>query len=298
MTAKKQLFSEEERGRVTLYPEHDFIPVVEPDPPFVRVPHPNDKFLTNNFTPVFETATCPFCKSKVKRTDLGCRAWVSEMQSALKEWCVITEQGDVTLYVCPTCSWWAVLQTALGRQVIEEKNYMSLIDLVSVHWAKMMSFDVADATAPLESLRTYLTQGGGVNDTTSPGYLIDIIQSCFREFYSCDIVRVGEAVTDPYDTFLISAEKPLLVRVNRERTPDTDDVQVIHDVLGVLVAEGEFNGLLVSLTKRISDDRERIAMLPVILSEEITIPLNHYEPVLEMVKRPLSGPTKPWDTIW
>jgi hypothetical protein len=298
MTANTQLFSEEERGRVLLYPEYDFIPVVEPDPPFVRVPPLNDQFLTNHFTPVFETTTCPFCKSKVQRTVLGCRAWVPKMQSALKEWSVKTEEGDVTLYICPACSWWAVLQTALGRQVIKEKNYMSLIDLVSVHWAKMKSLDVAAATAPLESLRAHLAKSTDVNSNTSQSHLVDILQSCFREFYSCDIVQVGEAATDPYDTFVISAEKPLIVRVNRKKTADADDLQIIHDVLGVQVAGSEFNGLRVSHTKRISDNLEQTAMLPVILNEGITIPLQNYAPVLELVKSPVDASTKPWDTIW
>jgi hypothetical protein len=298
MTATKQLLSKEEKSRISLYPEHDFIPFLEPDPPYVRIPPQNEKFLARYFTPVFDTHTCPFCRSKVQQNSLGSRTWVSKMQAVFKEWRVISERGDARLYVCPSCSWWAVLQTDLGRQVIEEKNYACLIDLVVVYWAKMKTFEVAANEASLAYLRTFLAQNTNEISQNSPNQLVDVIQSCFGGFFDCQVTQVGEAITDPYETFLVKAEKPLLIRIKRKDLANHDGVQVIHDVLGVMLVENEFTGLLVGLANRFSEDLERTAMLPVIQEEGITIPLTDYEAVLEIVKRPIHDSAKPWDMIW
>lgn len=273
----------------TWYARYDFFGMYEVDPPWKRRPEENDRFFFANYIPMRDQGICPYCKGKIDQGSIGVRSWPGIMQAFIDHLEIQSTHCDAFLSHCGVCGWWCAFQMST------EDLHSMLFDLIAANWAKIKVFDLTGSEAPLQQLRDALS-GQRINLSGFPTIkLTDMITSCFRSHFPCEIIQVGEAGKDPFDTFLVNADKPLLLCVNKQNPNSETSVQVVHELLGLYRSNNRYNAMLVSTEKRFET---KGVILPVIKSAGISISLTSAEAVLGMLQRAGENASEPWETIW
>lgn len=287
-----------QNNKIICYAEYDFIPEFEPDPPWMRLPKQNHAFLIENLVPLVKEEKCPYCGTKIDCNLLKDQEWPSRMKPMIEDWEVSSQICNAYLYHCKSCGWWSVLQEDTASY--HHDSYSSLIDLVSVHWAKIKEFDVRDLETPINNLQAYLAKEPEKVDQLSDEHLTEVLASCFREFFACEVLHIGGLGKDAIDTFLINADKPTLILVKRREAGTTGSVQAIHELLGVRIVENHYNGIVVS-TAATRFSNLALTEWPVIIDKGFTISLYNYDALfnsLKILKEVKEDAYKPWEDIW
>lgn len=278
---------------VDFFSESDFIVTLEYDVPSWKFPQKNDEFLRTSLMPLYQNPACPFCTHAIQRQRAKDRPATIDFKTLLEDKGAFTTGPELPVtdtHICSNCGWWLVYQNFFNS---------NLDAADAVHWAKRKSFDIRKADAPLQHLRDYLSKNPTKLFDVSPRALELLLADCLGDVFDCEARHVGGPGDKGIDIVLIIADEPVIVQVKRRSTPDfVEGVRVVRELLGTLLSEEVYQGIVISTANRFSKEAVRNAELPVIQSKGYSVSLYDYQTVLDIIRAGRRVDFSPWDSLW
>jgi restriction system protein len=294
------LETRETGSNVQFYVESDFITTVEHDPPWHRSPKKNHEFLSSMLSPLYKGQGCHFCKRQLTKEQAKDGSYTHAFSLIADKLGITRLQSlDTDIFRCQHCGWWAVHQDIMGRYISETENYTSLVFASGVHWSKIREFEISSVDIPIQHLRDYLRQHPDKLYDISPRAFELLLTDCLRDFFDCEAIHVGGPGDKGIDIILVVSDNPILVQVKRREKPDSvESVRVVREVLGTLLLESQYHGMIISTAKRFSREAVRAATLPVITSKGFKVTLYDYQTVLNIISAGRKTTYAPWGDLW
>ena len=283
------------------YPERlqyfasDMISYVELDCPSPAIPEQNERLVNRLFKRHVRKRACPYCRSHLAvDTDyIRGKSWTTHTMCLYAS--IYGERNHKTpqfhaFMTCGNCGWWSFYEGGFYF----ERDYVSCL-----HWGKMCVFNVSDVTAPVEALRKYISRKPTILYDIHPTSLERIVASCFSDFFNCEAVHVGGPGDRGVDVILVDGDKPTIVQVKRRCKPKSvESVSTIRELLGILLVQGRYSGIVVSTANRFSKAALLEANIPVIRNMGYRVTLYNYDALVEVVRRTSPKTPKPWECLW
>jgi hypothetical protein len=240
--------------------------------------HHDDRWVLLPWTPFDEYVrslkgtVCLYCASGLETTII------------LKE---IRQQLEVRS--CYDCGWWSIFREAVGGQDNVGLTF-------SVADAKV--FDVGDIEAPLESLRRYLGRNPRDLAEINPTSFERLVQDCLEdEFAPCEVAHLGGTGDGGIDLKLIqSDQEPILIQVKRHADlSSVEGLNVIRELNGVLLREGQARGMVVTTAARFARGAPRETTIKTAdLAGRYEMQLRAFDDVVSMLQVPMRKTPRPW----
>ena len=282
------------------YHEYDFIPELEPDPPWKRIPQAHHRFLGGNLPRVIKKHQCPYCDAQLTERDLGKRKRPKNMQSLLNDWGHSGSQDcDTDLYLCPACGWWAVLQEEMTTCAARDGG-SCLLAAVSVHWAKIKAFNLAHFDTPLRHLQAELAARSAMFQHRSGSYLAELMTAFLRNFFPCELRHLGRSQQDGGDTFLLNAGSPAVIRITRKDVAAGKGIELLSNIFGFALRENRYLGLVASYLERDFRGWKYQINAPAIVRDPFHLfSLDNYDALIHVLRLDVKTQIyQPWERIW
>lgn len=282
------------RGKFLSFEEWDSIPTVYGSyaPGIFRANH---AYTTEVLTLAYEQQLCPLCNEVVEHSskDTLTNASWSFCRYGLA---VIAENWNSTLIRCTSCGWWSVIDVIKGF-CREEGADIRGVDLL--HVAKLKTFHISDMEAPLLELRKYLSGHPEQLRVIAPKALERLMRDCLSEHFECEAQHVGGPGDDGVDILLIHKAEPVLVQVKRREHPSSaESVRTVRELLGALLTEGAYRGIVISTAQRFSRAAIRATTVPTIIRKGYSVTLYNYDDVLALLPSRVQQASHPSDVLW
>jgi restriction system protein len=185
--------------------------------------------------------TCPFCKIETERVH-------EDAQNIYPDWLdggLFSAREHVMQ--CKKCGWWRLRCDKLTTGEIEAQS-------VEVSSAILKSYDLSSKEIPIDILRDYLRTHSEDVIHIHDGRMERLVQSVFREHFSCDVEHVGKSHDGGIDLILINADSPTVVQVKRRKSLDhIESVSGIREFLGATILGKSKNCIYVSTSGKFSE---------------------------------------------
>lgn len=184
---------------------------------------------------------CPFCKihTQVVHRDhqLTYPDWLDGGEFDIQE----------NVKQCNNCGWWRIRCDKVTTVGIDARSF-------AMESAILKSYDLSSKQVPIEALRKHLA--GSFDDVIHihDRNMEKLVQSVFREHYSCDVEHVGRSHDGGIDLILVNADSPTVVQVKRRKSLDhIEGVAGIREFLGATILQNGKNCIYVSTSKKFSE---------------------------------------------
>ncbi len=186
-------------------------------PPRIEEPH---------VVKLLETRQCPHCKMAL--LDL---MW----------WCDGATQVSISLdthsWVCDSCGFWLHERESLTDEVASH----------SVHVSTLRTFDLSEKYAPQEAVMSWLQRHPSDVSRVHHRKLELVVQDILREHFDCEFMLTAETRDGGADLIAFDSDGgQILVEVKGFAPGRKVGVEFVRSLVGVLVRENAFRGLLVS----------------------------------------------------
>ncbi|WNF58516.1 restriction endonuclease [Pseudomonas sp. SG20052] len=168
---------------------------------------------------------CPFCKihTQVVHTDhqLTYPDWLDGGEFDIQE----------NVKQCSNCGWWRIRCDKVTTVGIDARSF-------AMESAILKSYELSSKQVPIEVLRKHLA--GSFDDVIHihDRNMEKLVQSVFREHYSCDVEHVGKSHDGGIDLILVNADSPIVVQVKRRKSLDhIEGVAGVREFLGATVLQ-------------------------------------------------------------
>jgi len=188
--------------------------------------------------------------------------------------------------ICLNCGFWsAETQTDKDRGPMDRWFYHRFGSAV----AKRFPIDLPDP--PMQELRTFLRNSPTALRNLHPTAFEKLVVECFRSNWKpVEAVHVGRPADGGVDAVLVMADNQRwLIQCKCRRSKSAvEDVQVVRNLLGVLLAERELRGVVVSTADHFSYHAQRLSCLPHLVEKGYEIKLIDYGILKELIQTDLS----------
>jgi hypothetical protein len=240
--------------------------------------------------PLYKKPACHYCKHQLNRRTIDAIPPTNDFKS-LADKSIFSHKASVTtdFFTCAQCGWWVVHQ-----------DFISGTDLADgVHWAKLKQFDIRKADVPIQHLRDYISKNPYKIYDISPQSFEKLLVDCLRDFFDCEARHVGGPGDGGIDIILVISDEPILVQVKRRSSPQAvESVRIVREILGTLLSENVYQGIIISTANRFSKEAIRNVELPVIKSKGYKVSLYDYQTVLKIITSDRKTAFTPWSALW
>lgn len=237
------------------------------------------EFFETQVAYVYQTAKCPYCGNSV----------ILEILS--KEFKLISKSDDHILFHCLMCNWWGLHWWKITRDF-----YRDVISDNFALWGKIKEFDVSDMSAPIDALRHYLASKPDLLYSVNPYNFEKLIASCFSDYFDCEARHVGGLGDGGVDIVLLDKDDPILIQVKRRQNAEyVEEVKTVRELLGVLLMENSYRGMVVTTANRFSKAAKNAATRPRLVDFGYKIELYDYDLVLSVINRVADKTPNPWE---
>ncbi|MFZ1415873.1 MAG: restriction endonuclease [Defluviicoccus sp.] len=227
---------------------------------------------------VYQTKRCPYCGKLVRQKKLS------------NDFRALNKSDNNTLYQCLTCTWWGLhwYKSTIEDGTPFEDNYAL--------WGKIKEFDVSDMSMPIDALRHYLTLKPDLLYNVNPHAFEKLIASCFSDYFDCEARHVGGPGDGGIDVILLDKDNPTLIQVKRRQSAEhVEEVKTIRELLGVLLLENAYRGMVVTTANRFSKAAKNALSRPQLIDFGYKIELYDYDSVLSVLNCVADKNPRPWE---
>jgi len=157
--------------------------------------------------------------------------------------------------ICGTCGWWIVEEISSGCEFTFMAGYMK----TSGAAAELRKLSVPDISAPLETVRSYLTAKYDSRHQIHPRIFEEVVGSVFRDLgYQS---RVTNYSGDDGIDVILDGPSDQLVGIQVKRYKNSIGVEQIRSLAGAMVLGGMTKGIFVttsSFQSGVSDTADRL----------------------------------------
>lgn len=235
-------------------------------------------FFNEQVAYVHQTKKCPYCGKTIREERLH------------EEFRLLSGSDDHVLYQCLACNWWGLRWSKFSiiNRTPNDDNYAL--------WGKIREFDVSDMSAPIDALRHYLTSKPELLYRVNPHSFEKLIASCFSDYFDCEARHVGGPGDGGIDVVLLDKDNPILIQVKRRQKPGhVEGVQTIRELLGVLLLENNYRGIVVTTANRFSKASKDAVSRPQLVDFGYKVELYDYDSVLSVINHVADQNPKPWE---
>jgi restriction endonuclease Mrr len=122
-----------------------------------------------------------------------------------------------------------------------------------------------------------------------------LVQSVFREHYSCDVEHVGRSHDGGIDLILVNADSPTVVQVKRRKSLDhIEGVAGIREFLGATILQNGKNCIYVSTSKKFSEPAIEAAQQAIKVGAVESYELFDFDRFCDVLKLTTEVDPAPW----
>ncbi|WP_081673790.1 restriction endonuclease [Pseudomonas cremoricolorata] len=225
---------------------------------------------------------CPFCK--IQTQIVHC-----DYQLTYPEWLEGGEfdiQEDVKQ--CGNCGWWRLRCDKVTTVGIEARSFV-------MESAILKSYDLSSRYVPIEAIRKYLVENFGDVIHIHDRNMERLVQSVFREYFTCDVEHVGRSHDGGIDLILVNSDRPTVVQVKRRKSLDhVEGVSGVREFLGAAVLKKSRNCIYVSTSRKFSDPAIEAAQQAIKVGSVQSYELYDFDRFCDILKLTTSIDHAPW----
>lgn len=208
------------------------------------------KSVDRNIDLFAEETECPFCKA----SDLS--AIYTKTKRDAPEWLWGSFDEYETVYRCEKCGWWQYRYDNSSDAIVDGIR-ASDIRIVS---AVLRKFEESDMNVPTQVLSEYIARHPERIYSIHDKAMEKLVQSVFRDFYSCDVELVGKSHDGGKDLIMIDKGEKTFIQVKRRITANkVESVKEIRELLGASYIEDVKSCIFVSTANHYSTEAEKVA---------------------------------------
>ncbi|CAB9493888.1 restriction endonuclease [Alteromonas macleodii] len=192
---------------------------------FIRSTGHQDRFkapvgATQLFFDEVSDDICPFCSIKTNETHFDSSFtypdWLGGGYYDAKE----------TVKKCPKCGWWRLRCNKVTTGDIDARS-------VEVTSGILKQYQIDDKNIPIRSLQEHLDKHNNDVIHIHDKSMEKLVQSVFREHFSCDVELVGKSHDGGIDLMFVDSDSPIVVQVKRRKKLEhIESVSCIREFLG------------------------------------------------------------------
>ncbi|OUS31925.1 hypothetical protein A9Q99_02195 [Gammaproteobacteria bacterium 45_16_T64] len=156
---------------------------------------------------------------------------------------------EVNEYVknCSSCGWWKLRCNKVTTGSIDARS-------VEITNAILRRYDLSSKNIPIITLQNYLRNNFEDVIHIHHNRMEKLVQSVFREHFSCDVEHIGKSHDGGIDLILINSDNPTIVQVKRrKKLLYTEGIAGIREFIGAAKINGNRNCIYVSTCSKFSN---------------------------------------------
>jgi restriction endonuclease len=231
-----------------------------------------------------DLAQCIMCIKPLRRMPLEHPLWYADVPDS-----GLTIVNGTYAVICDNCGWWMV------RTHGEDYDRDGGWDDVSIGCLK--TFSVESATIPTQILLEWLKQGKNLDFHVLDANVFErLVADVLRvEYAPCEVKHVGArggGGDGGIDIYVIRGNEQWLVQVKRRIKATTEPISTIRSLSGVLLREGEHQGIVVTSAPQFSRNAGQETYIKT--AGPYSVRLINRGALLEIVETKVPPLTDPW----
>lgn len=189
---------------------------------------------------VSSISSCPFCSEKLTELQNRVHKTKPEDRASLTG-------SQRRVFACQVCGWWKLGYTSTSS------NAWSLTSTSYASLATLKKLDIADVSAPIDEVQTYLAAKYESRGNVHPYTLEEVVARVFAQVgYES---RVTAYTKDGGIDVILDGVNESLIGVQVKRYRDKIRVHQIREFLGALMLKGMTQGIFVTTSEFTQDSR-------------------------------------------
>lgn len=200
--------------------------------------------------------------------------------------------AGISIHSCINCGWWIADRFSCDFETFPQVNSSK------VTYATLKTFKDYDKDPyfleTTKELKKNPARVRKMHPTSFEKYAADVIAS----IHNCEAVHVGKTADGGIDAFLLlNDDKPIIQVKRREKENAVESVKTIRELVGTMVIEDNYKGIIISTAKQFSKPAVKTVNELILKNKVERLDLYDFKRFFEMVDLVHDNKSKLWEPI-